>query len=75
MELDQTAKMNHDSQLKLEIKNLNEQNQAQSRQIDRLKGDLALLQEKYLKEKQQNKVELKRLKMQQRQCSTNTLGV
>ena len=68
MELDQAAKINHDSQLKLEIKNLNEQNQAQSKQIDRLKGDLALLQEKYLKEKQQNKVELKRLKMQQRQC-------
>ena len=68
MELDQAAKINNDSQLKLEIKNLNEQNQAQSKQIDRLKGDLALLQEKYLKEKQQNKVELKRLKMQQRQC-------
>lgn len=75
MELDDAAKMIHDSQLQKEVQELKGLNQYSESQIDRLKGELASLQDKYQREKLQNKVEIKKLKMLHKQSATISFGV
>ena len=75
MELDDAAKMIHDSQLQKEVQELKGLNQYSESQIDRLKGELASLQDKYQREKLQNKVDIKKLKMLHKQSATISFGV